>query len=404
MQTTTITNCIAGRGSMRQRAPAGQRMWRAWRAACCAAAMLLAAGISLAAATPPPATAPSAAATAGATDTDKVLRVGVSEVPPFVIRQPDGQWRGIAVDLWSRIAKQLGYRFEWVPMPFRELLPALRNNRLDLVVGALTMTAEREAVIDFTHPYYQTGLAIAVPADARGGVWSAIGQLLSPKFLMLMAGLAAMLLVVGALVWLAERRRNAEQFPPDARTGLGNGFWWAAVTMTTVGYGDRAPVTLAGRLLAIVWMFTALVVTSTFIAAVTSAITVNSLSGDIQGQADLHRANVATVSGTAGETYLRDAQIRRTVFDSVGKALDAVRGGTADAVVYDLPILQYRNMQRRDGKLHILPGTFDNQSYAFALRSGSAYREPVNEAILGVVNGNEWPALREAYVGRGPGS
>jgi voltage-gated potassium channel Kch len=68
-------------------------------------------------------------------------------------------------------------------------------------------------------------------------------------------GRQSLLTVTGALIWLAERRHNEEQFRRDPAAGIGNGIWWSAVTMTTVGYGDKAPVTLAGRVIALVWMF-----------------------------------------------------------------------------------------------------------------------------------------------------
>jgi polar amino acid transport system substrate-binding protein len=57
--------------------------------------------------------------------------------------------------------------------------------------------------------------------------------------------LALALLAVGVSLWLAERRRNAGQFPASPREGIANGVWLALVTMTTVGYGD---VHAAGQL------------------------------------------------------------------------------------------------------------------------------------------------------------
>ena len=76
------------------------------------------------------------------------------------IRDGDGRWRGMSVDLWTGIAQALGRDFEFVPLPFPDVLPSLEAGRVDVAVGALTMTPEREARIDFTHPFYQTGLAI----------------------------------------------------------------------------------------------------------------------------------------------------------------------------------------------------------------------------------------------------
>ena len=215
-------------------------------------------------------------------------------------------------------------------------------------------------------------------------------------------GLAALLFAVGALLWLFERRHNQAQFGGTPAQGLGQSFWWAAVTMTTVGYGDKAPVTLAGRLIAIVWMFAALIMVSGFTAAVTSALTVGSLQAGIQGEQDLRRVHVATVADTISARYVDNQRLRGSTYPDVLSAMRAVQRGEVDAVVYDQPILQYRNAELPDGGLRLLPGSFVHQSYAFAVPSGSALREPMNAAILRTVSGNDWPALKRRYLGETP--
>src|ERR1700752_2609609 len=96
---------------------------------------------------------------------DRELIVAVKEAPPFAFKAADGTWRGISIDLWKRIAEtgQLRYRLSEHPT-VEALIEGTRNRSFDVAVSALTVTAARQKVLEFTQPYYATGLGIAVSA------------------------------------------------------------------------------------------------------------------------------------------------------------------------------------------------------------------------------------------------
>src|SRR5512137_1497662 len=83
------------------------------------------------------------------------LRVATQEMAPFVILQEDGSLTGFSVDLWEALAQELGIQFEWVLMnSVTEQLAAVRNGQADLAISAVSMTPEREQLIDFSHPFF----------------------------------------------------------------------------------------------------------------------------------------------------------------------------------------------------------------------------------------------------------
>src|SRR5262249_17240787 len=143
------------------------------------------------------------------------------------------------------------------------------------------------------------------------------------------------LLFFGALMWLAERRRNESQFGGSLAQGLGNGFWWSAVTMTTVGYGDKSPVTFAGRFVALLWMFGGVFAISMFTASISSALTVNQLESGIRGPADLPKVRVGTVEPSGGARYLKNRHIDYKGYKDAAEALAALEKKEVDCVVYE---------------------------------------------------------------------
>jgi ABC-type amino acid transport substrate-binding protein len=329
------------------------------------------------------------------------LRIGTLHSPPFIIRHPDGAWSGLSVDLWNAIAAELNLTFEFEERTIDGMIEGVHSGELDAAAAALTVTEEREALVDFTHPFHTTGLAIATVPDSSPDFWLALfRQLFSWRFLQIVGSLLCVLLVVGWLVWLVEHNHRDER-QDGYRTihRVEEGLWWAAATMTTVGYGDKAPVTRAGRALGIVWMFTAIMLIASFIAAFSSALTVDQLGARLQGPQDLAQARVATVPASTSARFLDRRGLTAVPVDSVEAGLGAILDGQVDAMVYDAPLLRYLVRTRFAGNLVILPATFERQDYAFALPTGSPLREPVNRAMLRIIRTDAWSRNVDRYLG-----
>jgi len=172
------------------------------------------------------------------------------------------------------------------------------------------------------------------------------------------------------------------------------------VTMTTVGYGDKAPVTPAGRLVALIWMFVSIIVISTFTAAITSSLTVSKLGTAVQGPQDLVNVRVGSIPNTTSAAYLVEARISFQQFSSAEEGLEALGRGKVDAFVYDAPVLRYLVNKDYPGILTVLSQTFEKQNYGFALPHGSPLRESVNRVLLKKVRGSAWQDLLYRYLGR----
>ena len=336
------------------------------------------------------------------------LVVGLTQSPPFSMRAEDGSWTGISVELWQWIAADLGVDTEFRETTVTGLFDDLAPGRpLDVSIGALTITAEREDRLDFSQPFFLSGLCVAVKtAPGPGRLWSWLGRVLVWDFWRTVAALFASLVLVAILIWVLEHKSNPKEFGGEgkAHRGIGSALWWSAVTMTTVGYGDLAPRSPAGRLVAIGWMFISLFLVSWFTASMASVLTAERLDAGlggfiVRGADDLRRLHVAVIGGTSSEDYLRRRQIDY-IRVPLKDLLEVLLTGRAQAVLSDAPALRYiARSERYAGKITVLPQNFQTEPYGIALRDGSPWRKPVDRALLHRLADPAWRDLIYRYLG-----
>lgn len=366
-------------------------------------AALLLAGPALAQDETPNRAQPDLGAAAGdAAGVEGELTVATRVAPPFSFRGADGEWTGIAIDLLAAVADELDLDYTLAEAEgLSDMVEGTAGGRYDAAIAALSITPAREASVDFTFPYYSTGLGIAVDPAATGGWLRVLRNIFTWQFAVVLAGLSAVLLAAGVAVWLFERRGNAEEFRRDPVRGLGDGFWWAAVTMTTVGYGDKSPRTLGGRIVGLVWMFTAMIIVASFTAAIAASLTVGQLGSRVGGVADLDSVRVGAIADSSGAEELASRRIDASGFDGVAEGFEALLDGRIDAFVHDRPLMLFTAQEDFRGAVRVLPDEIGRQDYGIALPEGSDLREPLNRALLAYVRSPEWGALTARYLGPG---
>jgi ABC-type amino acid transport substrate-binding protein len=336
-------------------------------------------------------------------DLDALLQrrivVGTKEAPPFAMKTREGEWSGISIDLWRRIAedKKIAFRFH-EEETVQGLVDAVAAGKVDIGVAAITVTAGREDRMDFTSAFYGTGLGIAV---ASGGVasWAPVMRALTSfGFLQSVLALIGLALVVGLLVWLLERRHN-DEFGGTVAKGLSSSVWWTTVAMTQRGIGNQGPRTMPGRFVAMLWMVGSIIAIAVFTAGITSALTVRQLQGNVHGVTDLSKVRVGAVTGSSTEDTLTRLRIGFESYATAKDGLQAIRDGKLDAFVYDRPLLAWTINQDFRSSVQLLDVVFDQQHYAFALPAGSPLRKPVSVALLNEVRTTWWGDTLHRYLG-----
>ena len=325
----------------------------------------------------------------------RTLKVGMRLVPPFIIKKEDGSLSGFSYDLWKQIELETCLKSEITVIDtLANVLKSVKEKQVDLAIYSISITSKRELEYDFSQPMFDSGLLVAVRADASSdaSALSAIRRMFtSGPILNLLGILALMILVPAHLVWLSERRHVSKMISRSYFPGIFQAIWWA--TGAAGGQQQDYPHSVFGKLISAMYVFTSVVFVAYFTAAVASAMTVAQLKGDIGGPQDLPGRKVGVVAGSTSGTFTRDIGARVSDFPNVTDALDALNRRQVDAVVYDAPVLLYYSAHDGRGKVEIAGSLFKRENYGILFPQGTDLRKPINETLLRLRENGRYEAL-----------
>ena len=323
------------------------------------------------------------------------VTVGVKEAPPFTFKNADGEWEGITIDIWNEIKPEFD-NATLSEMTLEDLIKLVKGGGISTGLGAISITDARERVLDFSIPYFESGLAVA---SKKGDVVSLNYYMTTiGKVLKALTPWVLLLCVVGVAIWFIEKKSNEEEFHAPMASGIGSGIWWACVTMTTVGYGDKTPKSCLGRLLGVFWMFSGIVLISSLTATITSTMTLDRLNAQIEDIEDLRNKRVGVIQASSSFEYLDRVGINSTTFESLELALGALNEGEIEYVVHDMPIMQYTIKQNTFENLEVLDFTLNKEFYGFPVTDNSPLVEQLNIGILEAVQSGRIDEIIRKYI------
>ncbi|XP_029383495.1 glutamate receptor ionotropic, delta-1-like [Echeneis naucrates] len=335
-----------------------------------------------------------------------------------ILGQPK-RYKGFSIDVLDALAKILGFKYEIYQVSdskygsqlpngsWNGMIGDLINKRADLAVSAITITPERENVVDFSKRYldYSVGILLRKPEEKIN-----IFSLFAPFDLAVWACIAAVIPVVGVLIFLLNRlqalRTSSNQSPPPGQPpgSLHSAIWIVYGAFVQQG-GDGLVGSVALRIVMGSWWLFTLIVCSSYTANLAAYLTVSRMDHTIWSFQDLARqidVDYGTVRDSAVFDYFRNkgtnpleqdstyAELWRTISKnngmdySVSSPSEGIRKAKKSpyAFLWDMAVLEYAALTDDECTITVSGNSMSSKGYGIAMQHGSPYRDLFSQKIL----------------------
>lgn len=311
------------------------------------------------------------------------LKAAVYVDPPFVTRSAEG-YGGFAIELWEKIASRNGWRVQYLEAhTLPELITMVSEGKADVGVTDLFITSKRLKQVDFSQPYFDSGLQVMIDTSrTTAGLADLIRGLAEWGHLRVFAIALGIMMAATIILTIVDRRLDPE-FPREWSRGLAESFYHIMSTSAAgSSYHKRIIPGAIGYLLAGTFLACAVITIAYITSSMTSVMTINKIRGHIASIEDLAGKKVGTIVGSTGEGYCRSLGLNMQAFDDIHDAVQALLARQVDAIVYDSPILRYYDKEHPELPITEVGPVFDPRKYGFALPSNSPIRAMIDEELL----------------------
>jgi polar amino acid transport system substrate-binding protein len=142
---------------------------------------------------------------------------------------------------------------------------------------------------------------------------------------------------------------------------------------------------------------------ASYVAIITSSLTVNTLTSKFHGIEDLPFIRVAALTDTRATDYLTEYNIKHTEFETLRSAITALENEQIDVVVADDAELGYFIRHHHDKPVTVLPVSLETEYYALAFPRNSPLADKINPAISKFIESPQWKELLRRYLGQNRG-
>ncbi|KAM6443663.1 glutamate receptor ionotropic, delta-1 isoform 1-T2 [Liasis olivaceus] len=334
-----------------------------------------------------------------------------------ILGQPK-RYKGFSIDVLDALSKNLGFKYEIYQSPdgkygqqlhnssWNGMIGELINKRADLAISAITITPERESVVDFSKRYmdYSVGILIKKPEEKIN-----IFSLFAPFDFAVWTCIAAAIPVVGVLIFVLNRiqvvrAQNSSQPGACTSSTLHSAIWIVYGAFVQQG-GESTVNSMAMRIVMGSWWLFTLIVCSSYTANLAAFLTVNRMDNPIRTFQDLSKqmeVSYGTVRDSAVYEYFKAkgtnpleqdstfAELWKTISKNNGadncvatpsEGIRKAKKGNY-AFLWDVAVVEYAALTDDECSVTVIGNSISSKGYGLALQHGSPYRDLFSQRIL----------------------
>jgi len=325
------------------------------------------------------------------------LRVGVAGQPPFI--NAESTPTGAAVDIWEKIAAENGWGFGYTRFNSIENgLQAITDGSIDILVGNGPINKDNLARVEFSQPFFHSGLQILTTDNQKTLQSRLIGDIKDLMKLEIFWIILGGILMLTTAVFFFERKHNPD-FPKGHKEGVAEAFYYVMTLALTGKSVYKGFPGVLGRMVLLLWVLLGIISVAYVTSSITSAMTVEKLSNTIENPRDLQRKTVAVIADSPAEVFVKNAGIDEIPVNDIQDAVKELLAKRADAVVADAAVLQSFDFNNPRLPLRVVGRVFQVENYGYAMPIGSPLRMPLNRELAKMQESQQIHTILAGYFG-----
>lgn len=290
------------------------------------------------------------------------INVEISSFCPIVNVNESNIPDGFEIDLINYITEKLNLKPIYHGVEFCDMIKNVQDKKYDIGSAGISITSERENLIDFSQPTFNSGYLVA-HKKTDGSVFNKLITIWNDQnFISILISFLIFLVISSVCLYFSELGQN--QISDNPIIGFLESFWCVNCTITTVGYGDIAAKNIAGRIVTLIVMYTGISFFALFVGVISSSFSMASIS-DITSIEDLKKSDktIGVVSNTTSEIEALKISNNILKYPNEIELLNALINDKCNFILYDYPWVN--NTVKNNPDLEIIGEQFGRHHYGF---------------------------------------